>query len=106
MSDPLSELAMWDTWQHRVRDSLPFFARSPLYVDQSYVDLEELEQIAATLPPDPMGQVRDVAYGARVFQTSTLGDVTRMWVDSCVEIQFLQRALGDRVVGYFDSSHL
>jgi hypothetical protein len=93
----LSELAMWETWQTRVRDGLPFFARSPLYVDQTSVDQAELEQIAATLRPDPIGQVRDAAHGATVFQTAALGPVTRMWVDSCVEIRFLQRILLNRL---------
>jgi SAM-dependent methyltransferase len=89
----LTGLAMWDRWQETVQNALPFYARSPLYVDQNVAD-DEVEQAVAALAArwDTSGMTRDVAHGARVFETSR-GPVTRQWVDGNIEIGFLFRAL-------------
>jgi SAM-dependent methyltransferase len=89
----LTGLAMWQDWQRIVEQALPSYARSPIYVNQD-VTLEEMERIVAALPRvyDVSGMVRDVAHGARVFETSR-GAMTRQWVDGNIEINFLVRAL-------------
>ncbi len=89
----VADLNLWDTWQHTVRAGLPWFARSPYYVDQDNTSQSELEAIVQTLAPDPIAQLRDVKHGARTFQTKALGALTRMWVDGCIETRFLQRVL-------------
>jgi SAM-dependent methyltransferase len=84
---------MWERWQDTVREALPFYARSPFYVNQTVSD-DEVDQAVSDLgdPIDPSGMTRDVEHGARVFETSR-GPVTRQWIDGNVEIGFLARSL-------------
>ena len=97
MSEPLAELAMWSEWMKVVKKSLPHFAKHPIYVDQDTPTEEDFERVAKYVmqhgPIDWAGRARDEEFGARVVKTC-LGRVTRMWLDSNVEIQFLQRHLG------------
>jgi len=92
--DPLTALAMWDTWQAQVRAALPAFAASPWYVEQDRQSPAEVDAVVATLgdPGDRAGMIRDVPHGARPFPTRH-GFVTRSWVDGQIEIAFLRRAL-------------
>ena len=88
-------LGMWDTWATKVRDGLPFFATSPLYVDQDDVTDADVDAVVSSFPAavcDPAAMTRDVAHGGKAFQTSR-GPVTRMWVDGMTEIAFLHRAV-------------
>lgn len=89
----LTGLAMWEQWQQIVHDALPFYAKSPIYVNQD-VTVEEMEQVLSALPClyDLPGMARDVVHGARVFHTSR-GAMTRQWVDGNVEMNFLARSL-------------
>lgn len=86
---------MWKDWQKTVRDALPNFAKHPIYVDQGQ-SVEEFQKIADYVFAktqgnlDPDGMLRDAEFGARVVET-THGKLTRMWLDSCVEIEFLGR---------------
>ena len=93
----LLELAYWEEWQQHVIDGLPNFAAQGMYVEQDSVDADELAKILSDIYSagvvDLQGRDRDVRYGGRPFHTP-VGDVTRMWVDANVEINFLRRTLG------------
>lgn len=94
-ADPLMALAMWEDWQAKVRAALPRYAASPWFLEQDSQRDSDVDAVVAALPvtvDDRSGQTRDVAHGARVFQ-SRRGAVTRAWVDGQVEIDFLRRAL-------------
>lgn len=97
--EKLFELAMWKDWQKTVEESLPNFAKSPIYVDQSQSE-EEFQDVADYVfkqhPVDTEGMLRDAAFGARVVKTSH-GRLTRMWLDSNVEIDFLMHHLDDKL---------
>ena len=100
----LSELGMWADWQERVKAELPNFAKCPVYVEQNSVPEEKYEELAlyvynsSTFDFDDRD--RDAEFGARVVTTKRLGKVTRMWLESMVEIDFLRRHLPDLV--YYD----
>lgn len=87
---------MWQEWQARVQAALPNFAANPIYVEQDSVPTERFvalaEQVWQMSPFDPNGKTRDREFGARVVNTP-LGDVTRMWLEGCVEINFLAHNL-------------
>lgn len=88
---------MWSTWQDKVRASLPNFCAHPIYVDQGQCEAE-FQSVADYVHKrgyiDEGGQLRDAAFGARVVET-TYGKLTRMWLDSNVELDFLLRVLGN-----------
>ncbi len=92
---------MWQTWQETVRRSLPNFAASPIFVDQGQSQ-EEFEAVADYVfgrtggMIDPEGMLRDAEFGARVMETKH-ARLTRMWLDSSVEIEFLGRHVQDDV---------
>ena len=96
-SPAILTLAMWDHWQQTVEKSLPNFAASPVYVDQGQPP-EEFQSIAeyvfarVPLVDGIEGMVRDAEFGARVVDTS-FGPLTRMWLDSNVELDFVRRHL-------------
>lgn len=95
-TEKIHSLSMWETWQNTVKAALPNFAANPIYVEQGR-PVEEFQSVADRVFSkevyDPDGRLRDVEFGARVVNT-TYGDVTRMWLDSNLEIDFLQRHLG------------
>ncbi len=88
----LPALAMWTAWQDKVKAVLPFYARSPVYVDQAQVSAQDLRAVVSALDPvyDLPGRTRDLPHGASAF-LSSWGPVTRQWVDGNVEIDFLAR---------------
>lgn len=89
---------MWQEWQKRVEAALPNFAASPLYVEQDRQPEEEFRRVAEQVkrwgPIDEDGRTRDAQFGGRLVETC-LGPVTRMWLDSNVEVHFLYRHLPD-----------
>ncbi len=101
-SPEILKLAMWSDWQDKVRASLPNFCAHPIYVDQGQFE-EEFNKVShyvanhvcsceAMMPIiDIEGKTRDAEYGARVVHTAHLGPVTRMWLDSNVELDFVRR---------------
>ncbi len=96
--NPIDEKSpgMWASWQETVRASMPNFARCPIFVEQNSVSVEKFREVAkqvqATGEIDIGGKTRDREFGARVVETC-LGDVTRMWLDGNIEIDFLFRNL-------------
>lgn len=94
----LAGLGMWKEWSDVVKKSLPNFAADPFYVTQNNLSVGQFEEVAKQVeafgPIDLDGKTRDAEFGARVVPTC-LGDVTRMWLDSNVEIDFLRRHLPD-----------
>lgn len=94
-SPNILKLAMWDYWQQKVRDSLPNFAAHPIFVDQGQSEAE-FQSVADYVMKrgfiDTDGRTRDALYGGRVVDT-TYGPVTRMWLDSNVELDFVTRHL-------------
>jgi SAM-dependent methyltransferase len=96
--EDISGLAMWEDWQEIVKRSLPDFAASPIYVQQRSQTQEDFERTAEYVREngviDPMGKTRDALFGGLVRDTRALGLVTRMWLDSNVEIDFLRRHFG------------
>lgn len=95
---PLAQLAMWNTWQDKVREALPNFAADRIYVEQNSPSQAEFEEVARWVERRGMidlhGRTRDEQYGARVVRTQPFGAITRMWLDSNVEYHFLCEALG------------
>lgn len=94
--ETLFKLAMWETWQNKVKAALPNFAAHPIYVDQSQSE-EEYQSVTGYVfrnlkrrVLDRGGMLRDAEFGARVVETPH-GKLTRMWLDSNVEVDFLRR---------------
>lgn len=89
---------MWRTWAANVVAALPNFAACPIYVEQNSVPEHKFEELAQSIQKygqiDMAGKLRDAEFGARVVDTC-LGPVTRMWLESNVEIGFLQRHLSN-----------
>lgn len=102
MNDPLSQLSMWNDWQNKVIAALPYYAADMIYVAQNSTTVDEYSRVVNSLLNSGFlghhfrnGQTRDVPYGARVLEHPAIGEYTRMWLDSQVEIDFLQRNYGD-----------
>ncbi len=91
---------MWADWQNNVKAALPNFAKSPYYIEQDSVPEERYRELADKmfLPMDNEGKIRDKDFGARTVETS-LGEVTRMWLESNVEMDFLFRHNIDSIAG-------
>lgn len=87
---------MWAEWQNKIAENKHQFAKSPFYVEQDSVPEEKYRELADYVsrksPSDLEGKLRDVEFGARAVETS-LGGVTRMWLESQTEIDFLCRNL-------------
>ena len=89
-------MSMWEEWQSKVKQGLPDFCTSPLYVAQD-IPVERFEEIAPyvlehcliSVPGKTLGE----EYGATVVETEAFGRVTRMWVDSMIEVNFLAKHL-------------
>ena len=88
---------MWVEWQDKVKASLPNnYASSPIYIEQGSQTADDASRVAAGVwaqkggPIDIDGALRDVKYGAMTFSTPN-GGVTRAWLDSNVEIDFIKR---------------
>lgn len=98
----LAQLQMWDDWQRTVEAALPMYAKCPIYLEQNSVKIEDAERVADSIfknyPIDLRGRIRDVRHGARVLSTSW-GDVTRAWLDSNVEWDFIRRHLPEAADG-------
>lgn len=94
----LSSLDMWQGWQKRVTESIPFFARCPIFVSQTESEDLYCEQAnkLSTIVDLPEGKTRDEEFGARVVSTNALGKVTRQWLDGVVEYDFLQRSIASQ----------
>lgn len=99
----LTELGMWAEWQALVTANRHQFAKSPFYVEQDSVPEERFRELADKVilmpteqimefSPRTDGRQRDAEFGARVVNTC-MGPVTRMWLESMVEIDFLFRHL-------------
>src|SRR6478736_3851921 len=92
----LSPLGMWREWSAVVAANRTQFAKCPVYVEQNSIPAHKFEELALEVfkygSIDLAGKMRDAEYGARVVLTS-IGAVTRMWLESNVEIGFLQRHL-------------
>ena len=89
-------LAFWQNWQQKVVEAGEMFAGNQIFVEQQSQTYEEFEETALAVAGQSMvfdwdGATRDKAHGARVVTTAALGPVTRQWLDSNVEIDFLMR---------------
>jgi len=95
----LSELSMWEDWQEIVRRSGDKFCASPIYVQQRSQRHEDFERTAEYVVRQGMidltGMTRDAEFGGLVRETKACGPVTRMWLDSNVEIDFLFRQFAE-----------
>lgn len=92
---PLSNLALWNDYQNRVKNEIHNFA-SDLFITQNYPDswYERCAKFVSTIPDHKdflRFKTEDVKFGAKSVSTSTLGDVTRAWLETCIEIDFLKR---------------
>lgn len=93
--EKLSQLAMWSSWQDIVAQHRAKFCTHPVYVDQMQpvAEFEKLmDGIMANGCIDREGMTRDAEFGGRVVETRH-GPVTRMWIDSNIEWDFLFRNL-------------
>ncbi len=86
---------MWKQWQEKVKAHRHQFAANTIYVEQESPTAQEFEEVARTIrmPIDIGGKTRDVPFGARVVDNLIFGPITRMWLDSNVEFDFLRRHL-------------
>jgi hypothetical protein len=87
---------MWQKWQEKIEAGLPNFCASPLYHDQENFTDEDYRALAYEIKNlelcDEDGKDRDAEFGGRLVETC-LGQVTRMWLEAQVEIDFLRRHL-------------
>lgn len=93
-------LGMWDAWQEKVKAALPNFAAPGIFVSQDRPAIDYIRvanYVYKRKPVDLPGKMRDTEFGALAFETPSLGTVTRAWLDSNVEIDFLRRHLGDKL---------
>lgn len=101
----LAQLQMWDDWQRTVEAALPMYAKCPIYLEQNSVKIEDAERVAESIfrnfPIDLRGRTRDIKHGARALGT-TWGEVTRAWLDSNVEWDFVRRHLKNTTSGIYD----
>lgn len=101
----MKPLAMWQDWQNRVKEHLPLFCLHPLYVAQD-VAPEAYEKMAPffqeSCPIQLPGKTLGEEYGATVVETQAFGRVTRMWMDSMVEVNFLARHVPLRLMHVLD----
>ncbi len=93
---PLSYLGYWHQWQDFVKAALPMFAGECIYLAQHY-NQSEFERVANWLLKqcqtiDLKRSTVDCQHGARAVLTS-LGLVTRGFLDAQVEIAFIERTL-------------
>ena len=91
------DTGLWTEWQATVMDGLPNYCADRLFVLQSCTNPAEVEHVLSIVKRngeliDVDGSQRDAQYGAMLFDTK-YGKVTRMWADSNVEYDFLQRHL-------------
>lgn len=91
---PLGELGYWKKWQETVIKAMPNFAANYLYLAQGY-ERGEYERVAEVLwnrghRASP-ACTKDAEYGAMVVETKALGPVTRSFLDSEIELDFLGR---------------
>jgi putative sugar O-methyltransferase len=101
---PLSDLAMWSTWQDLVKCNLgdgdPQVAKNHLFVRQESpndVDYEKVAKLAFDIPLHEAVkkfQSLDGNYGALMIPTS-FGVVNRMWLDAIIETDFISRHCDD-----------
>lgn len=87
------DLAYWDEWQKRVEATLPYFCLPGLYADQtsqSPEDVAHWAEIADQTGIDPTGKDRDALFGGKLWGTE-VGLVTKMWVDGCLEVDWLKQ---------------
>ncbi len=90
---PLGALGYWQRWQNTVIKSLPNFAADYVYLAQTY-DLSAYERAAERVRKQlghqcPATGFRDAEHGAMVVETKALGPVTRSFLDSEIELEFL-----------------
>jgi SAM-dependent methyltransferase len=94
----LGELDFWRDWQRVVAASLPNFCADALYVEQKTQTQADFDRVADFVcehgQVDRDGKTRDAEFGGIVRNTRALGNVTRMWIDSNVEVDFVRRNLG------------
>lgn len=87
---------MWGNWQQEVKSALPNFCQHPFYVAQA-ISPELFEATAEWVRNNCKiqvgGKTLGEQYGANVINTQAQGPVTRMWLDSMCEINFLARQL-------------
>lgn len=93
----MKPLAMWDEWQEKVKAALPNFCQHPWYVAQPNLQ-EPFEKTAEYVRDNCKsvqlgGKTLGEEYGATVMDTKAQGPVTRMWLDSMCEVNFLARHL-------------
>lgn len=87
-----SQMGMWSEWQNKVIAALPNFCVHPLYVaqdmakDRFEVTADYVTKHSRIIVP---GKTLGEEYGARVVDTKSQGRVTRMWLDSMCECNFL-----------------
>lgn len=87
---------MWNDWQNCVKSALPLFCKHPIYVTQDFSPQQyELaaEYVARECPVIVAGKTLGQEYGASIINTKAQGPLTRMWLDSMCETNFIARHL-------------
>lgn len=91
----LGKLGYWQQWQNSVKDKLPLFAGEYVYLSQHYENTE-YGRVASWLSKrtgfslSHKHRTTDCQYGAQAVGTA-LGQATRAWLESQVELEFIQR---------------
>jgi SAM-dependent methyltransferase len=92
----MKALAMWFEWQDKVKAALPNFCAHPWYVAQPgmYPEFEKTAEYVRDHCPIVLGgKTLGEQYGATLVSTKAQGLVTRMWLDSMCEANFIARHL-------------
>jgi len=95
----LSELAMWQNFQNKVKARLINFAGDELYLTQStpsdWYTKSAYDKVAEYAMKEGIRcspeATRDCEFGALAIQTKALGLVTRAWLDGMIEINFIKK---------------
>ena len=102
----LSSLDMWSDWQSKVINSLPNFCGDGEYVAQRYEHhlFEDIAQrtIKQAKIYDLDGKEKDIKFGALPVETRACGKVTRMWLETNREIDFLSQNLNLKNINILD----
>lgn len=95
--DKLGSLDMWSTWQNKVISNLPYFCADTDFVGQDR-EQAKFEACAHKVVQqqeiyDKDGKEKDIPFGALIRDTQACGRVSRMWLETNREIDFIKQSL-------------
>jgi SAM-dependent methyltransferase len=102
---PYSSVAMWEQWQNKVKNGLPNFCSEGLYLTQG-APIGNYEQAAKYVVETGAcfcnESSRDFRFGIRMVDTESMGSVSRSWLESEIECNFIKRHIGGLALKVLD----